>query len=82
MIKKTNVTVNISYDVYANVQSVADPFLDDSHAYIATGGILIYPKGQLKHDLYNHKTIFKMGVRINRAGAGERAAIYLPRQRL
>ncbi|HNP24770.1 MAG TPA: PDZ domain-containing protein [Panacibacter sp.] len=52
VIKKTNVTVNISYDVYANVQSVADPFLDDSHAYIATGGILIYPKGQLKHDSY------------------------------
>lgn len=52
VIKKKNATVNISYDVYANVQSVADPFLDDSHAYISTGGVLIYPKGQLKHDSY------------------------------
>src|SRR5262245_21587506 len=29
-------TVTVSYDLYAFTQSVADPFLDESHAYIST----------------------------------------------
>ncbi len=31
--------VTITYDVYAFTQSVADPFLNDDHAYISTAGL-------------------------------------------
>jgi predicted metalloprotease with PDZ domain len=48
---KTHTTKNIkvSYDVYAFTQSVADPFLDDSHGYISPAGIFMYVDGQLQH---------------------------------
>ena len=48
---KSNATKNIkvSYDVYAFTQSVADPFLDDSHGYISPAGIFMYVDGQLLH---------------------------------
>ena len=42
-------SISISYDVYAFTQSVADPFLDDKHAYISTAGLLMYVDGQLQH---------------------------------
>ncbi|HEY8937677.1 MAG TPA: PDZ domain-containing protein [Cyclobacteriaceae bacterium] len=41
--------IKVSYDVYAFTQSVADPFLDDSHGYISPAGIFMYVDGQLKH---------------------------------
>jgi predicted metalloprotease with PDZ domain len=39
--------VIISYDVFANTHSVADPFLDESHAYISPAGIFMHPEGKL-----------------------------------
>lgn len=38
----------ISYDIFANTQSVADPFLDESHAYISPAGVFMHPDGELK----------------------------------
>lgn len=41
-------TVLISYDVFANTQSVADPFLDESHAYISPAGVFMHLADELK----------------------------------
>lgn len=40
--------VIITYDVFANTHSVADPFIDESHAYISPAGIFMHPDGALK----------------------------------
>jgi predicted metalloprotease with PDZ domain len=40
--------VMISYDVFANTQSVADPFIDESHAYISPAGVFMHTEGYLK----------------------------------
>ncbi|SKC86083.1 M61 family metallopeptidase [Ohtaekwangia koreensis] len=42
-------TVTIRYDVYANTQSVADPFLDEARGYISPAGVFMYIDGALKH---------------------------------
>lgn len=39
--------VIITYDVFANTHSVADPFIDESHAYISTAGVFMHPEGSL-----------------------------------
>jgi len=39
----------LTYDVYADNHSVAEPFLDDTHSYIAPAGLFIYPAGELKN---------------------------------
>ncbi|MDO7743827.1 MAG: peptidase M61, partial [Pedobacter sp.] len=39
--------VIISYDVFANTHSVADPFIDESHAYISTAGVFMHLAGEL-----------------------------------
>ncbi|CAN5717961.1 PDZ domain-containing protein [soil metagenome] len=44
--KATKIT--IGYDMYAFTQSVADPFLDDEHAYIPPAGLFMYLDGQLQ----------------------------------
>jgi predicted metalloprotease with PDZ domain len=44
--EKANVVI-ISYDVFANTHSVADPFLDESHAYISPAGIFMHMDGKL-----------------------------------
>lgn len=40
--------VVISYDVFANTHSVADPFIDSTHAYISTAGLFMHVDGELK----------------------------------
>ena len=40
--------VIITYDVFANTHSVADPFIDESHAYISPAGVFMHPEGGLK----------------------------------
>lgn len=40
--------ITLSYDMYAFTQSVADPFLDDEHAYIAPAGLFMYLDGHLQ----------------------------------
>lgn len=40
--------ISIAYDMYAFTQSVADPFLDDEHAYIPPAGLFMYMDGQLQ----------------------------------
>lgn len=42
-------TVIISYDVFANTHSVADPFIDSTHAYLSTAGLFMHITGELKH---------------------------------
>ncbi len=42
-------TVIISYDVFANTHSVADPFIDSTHAYLSTAGLFMHIAGELKH---------------------------------
>ncbi|WP_342332643.1 peptidase M61 [Pedobacter sp. FW305-3-2-15-E-R2A2] len=37
----------VSYDVFANTASVADPFLDESHAYISPAGVFMHIDGEL-----------------------------------
>ncbi|AOM76404.1 M61 family metallopeptidase [Pedobacter steynii] len=41
--------VIISYDVFAHTSSVADAFLDESHAYISPAGIFMHLSGELNH---------------------------------
>jgi predicted metalloprotease with PDZ domain len=41
--------VLISYDVFAYVQSVAHPFLDDGRGFISPTGVFMYPDGYLQH---------------------------------
>lgn len=44
-----NVSVlNVSYVIYANSHSVADPYIDTTHAYIPPAGLFIYPEGGIK----------------------------------
>lgn len=50
VITKQSAAIRLSYEVYANTQSVAEPFLDDSHAFIMPTGLLVYPEGYLSHD--------------------------------
>jgi len=40
-------TLTVTYDVYANNHSVADPFIDSTHAFIAPAGLFLYPEGRL-----------------------------------
>jgi len=42
-------TVTLSYDVKAATQFVANPFLDDTHAYIAPAGLFLYIEGLIDH---------------------------------
>jgi predicted metalloprotease with PDZ domain len=44
--------VIISYDVFAYVQSVAHPFLDDGRGFISPTGVFMYPDGYLQHPVY------------------------------
>lgn len=48
VITKNAGVILISYDVFANTHSVADPFLDESHAYISPAGIFMHLDGKLK----------------------------------
>ncbi len=41
-------TLTVSYTVYADNHSVADPFIDSTHAFIAPAGLFLYPEGRLK----------------------------------
>ena len=41
-------SITVKYEVFARQHSVAEPFLDDTHAFIAPGGLFIYPDGKLK----------------------------------
>jgi predicted metalloprotease with PDZ domain len=41
-------SITLTYDVYADNHSVAEPFIDDTHAFIAPAGLFIYPAGELK----------------------------------
>lgn len=40
--------LSITYTVYADNHSVADPFIDSTHAFIAPAGLFLYPEGKLK----------------------------------
>jgi len=42
-------TIQVSYDVYAFRQSVADSFLDDTRAFISPAGVFMRVAGQLQH---------------------------------
>lgn len=41
-------SVVVSYDVFANTKSVADPFIDETHAYISPAGVLMHIDGRLQ----------------------------------
>ncbi len=41
-------TLTVSYAIFANNHSVADPFLDTTHAFIAPAGLFLYPEGRIK----------------------------------
>lgn len=41
-------TLTVSYVIFANNHSVADPFLDTTHAFIAPAGLFLYPEGRIK----------------------------------
>lgn len=40
-------SVIVNYDVFAFTQSVADPYLDDTHAYLQSPGVFMHVKDQL-----------------------------------
>jgi len=44
-----NPVIKVSYDVFAYVQSVAHPFLDDGRGFISPTGIFMYVDGYLDH---------------------------------
>ena len=39
----------LDYEVYAYARSVADSFLDDTHAFLSPTGVFLYVDGQLQH---------------------------------
>jgi len=41
--------IQIHYNVYAFEQSVASPYLDNSHAYISPAGLFMYVSGLIQH---------------------------------
>jgi predicted metalloprotease with PDZ domain len=41
-------SIQVTYDVYAFAQTVADSFLDDSRAFISPTGVFMYPADQLR----------------------------------
>jgi predicted metalloprotease with PDZ domain len=42
-------SLTLTYEVYADNHSVAEPYIDDTHAFIAPAGLFIYPAGELKN---------------------------------
>jgi len=40
-------SISAYYEVFAASHSVAEPFVDDSHAFITPAGLIIYPDGRL-----------------------------------
>lgn len=40
-------SISADYEVFAASHSVAEPFVDDSHAFITPAGLIIYPDGKL-----------------------------------
>lgn len=55
----------VSYDVFANTASVADPFLDESHAYLSPAGVFMHIDTELDQSAEVELKLYNKWMKVN-----------------